>query len=137
MPETMIIGGPSDESNHVADLSMAPGLGFLSNAVVDSHFAERGRIGRLLAAVAQNPRNLGVGIDEGTAIVVDKRDKFEVIGRGAVYVLDGKEIVYSSLSEKKSDNVTSVYGVKLHVLGQGDCFDLSTREPIMPKVHAG
>jgi cyanophycinase len=136
MPETMIIGGPSDESGRVSDLSMAPGLGFLQGAVVDSHFAERGRIGRLLAVVVQNPRNLGLGIDESTAIVVDKRENFEVIGKGAVYVLDGKKISYSSLSEKRRGSVTSVYGVQLHVLGEGDCFDLSNREPVMPKVLA-
>jgi cyanophycinase len=57
--------------------------------VIDSHFAERGRMGRLLGAVAQNPRNIGLGINEDTAIVVSGDERFEVIGSGAVYVVDG------------------------------------------------
>jgi cyanophycinase len=136
MPATMIIGGPSDESSRTVDISMAPGLGLLQDTVVDSHFAERGRIGRLLGAVAQNPRNLGLGIDESTAIVVDKGESFTTFGNGAVYVVDGTNINYSSLSEKKTKRVTSIFGVKLHILAQGDCFDLIDRQPVMPKVYA-
>src|ERR1044071_477846 len=78
MPETMLIGGASDTSNRVSALSMAPGLAFARNVVIDSHFAERGRIGRLLGAVVQNPRNLGIGIDEDTAIVLERDDCFWV-----------------------------------------------------------
>ena len=75
MPDTMIIGGPSDESNRISSLSMAPGLGLIEGVVIDSHFAERGRMGRLLGAVAQNPANLGLGIDESTAILVEDGDE--------------------------------------------------------------
>jgi cyanophycinase len=53
-------------------IKMAPGLGLLKDVIIDQHFAQRGRIGRLLAAIAQNPNNLGIGIDEDTAIVVEK-----------------------------------------------------------------
>lgn len=136
MPETMIIGGPSDESSRTVDISMAPGLGFLKDAVVDSHFAERGRIGRLLGTVAQNPRNLGIGIDESTGIVVEKGEKFTTFGNGAVYVLDGTDIGYSSLSEKQINRVTSIFGVKLHIMAQDDSFDLINRQPITATVYA-
>lgn len=136
MPETMIVTGNSDESTHVSSagtissLHMAPGLGFLPGVVIDSHFAERGRMGRLLGAVAENPRMLGIGIDENTAIVVHGEDAFNVLGSGAVYVLDGHDITYTSLSEHDPEGVISVYNVKLHVLGQHDCFDLHSRRPI-------
>lgn len=129
MPETMIVGGPSDESNRIDTLSMAPGLGFIRNVIIDSHFAERGRMGRLLGAVAQNPRNLGFGIDEDTAILVEG-DLIRVIGTGAVYVVDGQDISYSSLSEKRPKGVISIYNVYLHVLAEGDCFDMAQRKPI-------
>jgi cyanophycinase len=129
MPTTMIIGGPSDESNRISTLSMAPGLGLLEGVVIDSHFAERGRMGRLLGAVAQNPRNLGLGIDEGTAILVRQGEQFQVIGPGAVYVLDGSDISYSSLSEDNIEGVVSIHDVKVHVLGCEDRFDLVTRRP--------
>lgn len=133
MPQTMIIGGPSEESNRVSALAMAPGLGLLPNVVVDSHFAERGRMGRLLGAVVQNSANLGVGIDEDTAILVDAGRHFRVIGSGAVYVIDGAGISYSSLSEDDPDGVVTIHDVKLHVLAAGSCFDLTERQPAAPK----
>lgn len=130
MPETMLIAGANDTSNSISALEMAPGLAFLSGVVIDSHFAERGRMGRLLGAVAQNPRNIGLGIDEDTAIVVTGEACFEVIGSGAVYVVDGIDISYSSLSEKRPKGILSIYDVKLHVLGQDDQYDLNERRPI-------
>ena len=131
MPQTMIISGPSDESNRISALSMASGLGFIPNVVIDSHFAERGRIGRLLGAVAQNPRNLGIGIDEATAIFVERNEFFTVLGDGAVYVADGSGITYSSLSEDKAEGVVTIHNVQLHVLGKDDCFDLNSRQPVI------
>lgn len=133
MPETMIIAGPGDESNRVAALSMAPGLGLIRDVVIDSHFAERGRMGRLLGAVAQNPRNLGLGIDESTAILVERSERFRVLGDGAVYVVDGTEISYSSLSEDRAGGVVSIFNTKVHVLGKDDCFDLKARQPVIPQ----
>jgi len=129
MPDTMIIGGPGDESNRISSISMAPGLCLIEGVVIDSHFAQRGRMGRLLGAVAQNPRNLGLGIDEGTAIQVENGERFTVLGSGAVYVVDGTGISYSSLSEDNSEGVVTIYDVKLHVLGEGDGFDIVQRTP--------
>ncbi len=130
MPGTMLISGASDASSTLSSLGMAPGLGLMPDAVIDSHFAERGRIGRLLGAVAQNPRNLGIGIDEDTAIVVERGTCFDVIGSGAVYVVDGSTVSYSSLSETNTDGVISIDDVRLHVLGAGDQYDLTARRPI-------
>jgi len=130
MPETMLIAGASDKSNQISALEMAPGLAFMQGVVIDSHFAERGRMGRLLGAVAQNPRNIGLGIDEDTAILVTGQEHFEVIGSGAVYVVDGMGISYSSLSEKHPEGIVSINDVKLHVLGQDDQYDLRARRPL-------
>jgi cyanophycinase len=130
LSETMLVSGNGDESNKIeASLRLAPGLGLFEDAVIDQHFAERGRIGRLLGAVAQNPRMLGIGIDENTAIVVDGDRKFEVIGEGAVYVLDGFGISYTNVAdeEEDEDRTMSVFDMRLHVLSQGDRFDLRTR----------
>lgn len=130
MPDTMLIAGPGDESNRLRALDMAPGLGFFPNTVIDSHFAERGRIGRLLGAVAQNPKNLGVGIDEDTAIQVIGHESFTVLGSGAVYVLDGMGVTFSNLSDKEAEDVLCVYDVKLHVLSRGNSFDMVNHRPI-------
>src|SRR5437763_12678180 len=113
----MLVGGRGDESLEISAVRMAPGLGFLEQAVLDSHFAERGRFGRLLGAVAQNPANLGLGIDENTAVVVGRDGCMRVIGGGAVYVFDGTGISYSSLSDSHPEGILSIYNVKLHVLG--------------------
>ena len=133
MPETMLISGPGDTSDTISALGMAPGLGLVDGVVIDSHFAERGRFGRLLGAVAQNPRNLGLGIDEDTAIVVHGARDFDVLGTGAVYVVDGSGITYSSLSEIHPEGILSLFDVKIHVLGKGDCFDLRERRPRIPE----
>ncbi len=136
MPETMLIGGESDKSYTISALSMAPGLGLLPDVVVDSHFAERGRMGRLLGAVVQNPRNLGLGIDEDTAIVTNGTE-FQVVGSGAVYIVDGSGITYSSLSDDNANGVVSMENVRLHVAGRGDCFDLLTRRPLRNAIELG
>jgi len=128
MPETMVVAGPGDESGQISALGMAPGLGLIDGVVIDSHFAERGRFGRLLGAVSQNPRNLGLGIDENTAIVVE-RALFRVLGGGPVYVMDGTQISYSSLSEAHPQGVLSIYDVRLHVLAREDRFDLARKRP--------
>ena len=130
MPETMLIAGASDSSYQIDALSMAPGLALIHDVVIDTHFAERGRMGRLLGAVAQNPRNLGLGIDEDTAVVVEGEEQFEVLGSGAVYVLDGSDITYTSLSERHPAGIVSINDIKLHVLGEHDCFNLDTRRPV-------
>jgi cyanophycinase len=133
MPETMLVYGPSDESHQIASLGMAPGLGLLPDVVIDTHFAERGRMGRLLGAVAQSPRILGLGIDEDTAIVVERGETFQVLGSGAVYVVDGSEISYSSLSDKNPEGIVCMYDVKLHVMGAGEKYDLAHRRPLPSK----
>src|SRR3954467_1831774 len=131
MSETMLVSGAGDESVEISALGMAPGLGFISGVVVDSHFAERGRFGRLLGAVAQNPKNIGLGIDEDTAIVVEQDDRFRVLGSGAVYVVDGTGGSYPSLSERRPEGILSIFDVKVHFLGDGDSYDLTHRRPVL------
>jgi cyanophycinase len=129
LSETMVVGGDDDKSHRTASaLLMAPGLGFMQATVIDQHFAERGRIARLLGIVAQNPRTLGIGIDENTAIFVQD-DHFEVIGDGAVYVLDGRPITHTNLNEHEADKTMSVFNVRLHLLSKGDRFYFNERRP--------
>jgi cyanophycinase len=131
VPETMLFAGRGDESLRisVSAISMAPGLGLMKGVVIDSHFAERGRFNRLLGAVAQNPYNLGIGIDEDTAIVLEHDSVFRVIGRGAVYVVDGTQVTYSNFSEKNPDGILRMHNLTVHVLGAGDHFEIAARAP--------
>lgn len=128
MSETMLVKGTSGESHRIGDLHMAPGLGLVRDAIIDQHFAERGRFGRLLGAVAHNPRVLGLGIDEDTAMVLEN-DAFGVIGSGAVYVVNGDTVSYSNIAEEKRERPLTMFDVRLHVLSQGDSFDMKTRKP--------
>ena len=128
MSDTMMVRGASAETHRIGDLQMAPGLGLVRDAIIDQHFAERGRIGRLLGAVAQSPRVLGVGIDEDTAIVLEG-DDFKVIGSGAVYVVDAGDVTASNIAEAKSERALSIFDVRLHVLASGDGLNLTTRRP--------
>jgi cyanophycinase len=129
MSETMLIGADSSEGNSSLAYRMAAGLGFLRNVVIDQHFGQRGRIGRLLSAVARNPRMLGIGVDENTAVVVNG-SRFEVIGQNSVYVVDGRAVTATNLSHEEEPMSMSIYNVKMHVLNCGDCFDLGTRTPL-------
>jgi cyanophycinase len=129
MCETMLVKGTSRESYRIGDLYMAPGLGLIQDVIIDQHFAERGRMGRLLGAVAQNPRMLGIGIDEDTAISVENGEEFRVLGSGAVSVVDGEGVTYSNIAEEREDRALSIYDVKLHILSHGDSFDLLRRRP--------
>jgi cyanophycinase len=128
MSETMLVRGSSAESHRIGNLNMAPGLGLIPDVIIDQHFAERGRIGRLLGAVAQNPRVLGIGIDENTAIVVENGG-FKVLGAGAVYIVNGEGVTHSNVAEARHEEVLSMFGVQLHVLAAGDAFDLEERCP--------
>lgn len=133
MSGTMIVGGAGDEAPKRNTIQMVPGMGLLEEVVIDQHFAQRGRIGRLLSAVAQNPYILGVGIDEDTAVVVDPQGVFEVIGSQTVTVVDGKPLRHSNASESEPDQPLALTYVTLHVLRSGYQFDLKERKPI-PKV---
>ena len=129
MSETMVVKGEDDESPRKCTLKMAPGLGLIEGVMIDQHFAQRGRIGRLLTGIAQNPEVLGIGIDEDTALLVRDNGDAQVIGSGAVYFLDARNITYSNVSEQNYDEVLSMFNVNLHVLKEGDKYNLLIKKP--------
>ncbi len=126
MGQTMLIGGNVEETHKVGGCLMAPGLGLVENMVIDQHFAQRRRIGRLLGAVGLNPGVLGIGIDEDTAIIVEDTC-FRVIGINAVYVVDGHHISRTNIAESSSNKTMSMHNVVLHILATDEKFDLSSR----------
>lgn len=129
MSDTMIVDGNSSDTPKKSNLSMAHGMGLLDRVVIDQHFAQRGRINRLLGAVAQNPYILGIGIDEDTALVVRPDARCEVIGSQTVTVVDGKHIAFSNISESKHNDPLALTNVLLHILPAGMGFDLKRRMP--------
>jgi cyanophycinase len=130
MPDQMIVGGASVSNPSVDAVSMGPGMGFLPGIVIDQHFAQRGRLGRLLAALVLQPAVLGLGIDEDTGIVV-KGDEFEVVGQGAVTVVDETTTTHNNLEGLLKDEPIALCGVKLHILPHGYRFNLKTHLPLV------
>ncbi len=135
MSSTMIVEGPGEEAAKLNTVQMAPGMGLLNGVVIDQHFDQRGRLGRLLSAVAQNPGYLGIGLDEDTAIVVYASGEFEVIGSQTVTIIDGQKINYTNVSEIQPNQELALTGVKLHVLPAGYGYSLPERKPLKDIRH--
>lgn len=129
MPDRMILEGEGETNPRVEVVTMAQGMGFLPGVVIDQHFAERGRLGRLLAAIAQQPVVLGFGIDEDTAIAVSGNE-IEVLGSGSVTVVDTADLSHDNLSQTLRDEPLALCDVRLHILPAGYRFDLNTRRPL-------
>ncbi|MDD2497354.1 MAG: cyanophycinase [Desulfitobacteriaceae bacterium] len=128
MSSTMIVEGNNNDPARKCTLKMAPGLGLIDEVIIDQHFDQRGRFGRLLCGVAENPNILGIGIDEDTAVMVYPDDRLEVIGTNAVTVIDGRTIKSTNVSELKPDEILAIINVTVHVLPQGYGYDLAHRE---------
>ncbi|PZU98568.1 MAG: cyanophycinase [Leptolyngbya sp.] len=130
MPDEMIIEGDSVSNPSVGAVEMGPGMGFLPGIVVDQHFAQRGRLGRLLAALVIQPAVIGLGIDENTAIIVTG-DEFEVVGAGTITVVDETTATHNNLEGLLKDEPIALCGVKLHILPHGYRFNLKTHTPLV------
>lgn len=130
MPDMMIVQGESETNPRLEIVEMEPGMAFLPGVVIDQHFLQRGRTGRLLSAVTHQPVNLGIGIDENTAIVVNN-NQFEVVGEGAVTIFDVSEITHTNLGQILKDEDLAICNVKLHILPHGYRFDLASRKPMV------
>src|SRR5438034_5220867 len=132
----MMAFGASGASPKHRMAQISAGLGILKNVVVDQHFEQRTRLGRLLSVVAQSPSLVGLGLDEDTAAVVYADQTLEVIGRGAVTIVDGSEVVTDSY-QTKGHRPMMVSGAILHSLPAGYRFDLSTRSLLSGPAELG
>lgn len=129
MPDMMIVEGEPETNPRMEVAKMDQGMGFLPGVVIDQHFAQRGRLGRLLSALSQQPAVLGFGIDENTAIAVDGNE-IEVIGEGAITVIDMAHISHTNVDELLRDEAVAICNAKLHILPHGYKFDLEKRTPL-------
>jgi cyanophycinase len=132
MSTSMIVRGESTSHPHKNSVRLSPGLGFLKNIIIDQHFTERGRISRLITAVSFNPYNLGVGIDENTAIILDGQGILEVYGKGSVTIVDGSKITFNEIAEVADNEAFSIAGLQLHIFRDGLVYDYRERHPLQP-----
>ncbi len=136
MSTHMVAFGASGATPKQRMVQMAAGLGLLPGVIVDQHFEQRNRLGRLLAIIAQNPSLLGIGVDEDTAGVVGPDRVLEVVGRRSVTIIDGSESETDAW-EVKAHRPIMISNVRLHSLSNGYRFDLDRRERVeKPNLHA-
>ena len=126
MAETMMESGESEQCPRASIVELGRGMDLLPGVIIDQHFAQRGRLGRLLSALALQADKLGLGIGEDTAMIVEG-DEFRTIGRGVVTVLDAARLGYNSREVRNPDEPLTLGGVVLHTIADGDRFNLRTR----------
>jgi len=126
LSEHMIAAGRGGGTPRVGSVSLAPGLGLTNRVVIDQHFRQRDRLGRLLAAVALNPFVVGTGLDEDTAVFIGPDEVMEVVGTKAVTIVDGSGLELASLGTARPRALVSLIGARVHVLVDGGTFDLRT-----------
>lgn len=127
LSEHMIAFGKEGSSPRADSVRLAPGLGLTNRFVIDQHFRQRDRLGRLLAALAYNPFAIGIGLDEDTAAFIGPDNTLEVEGSGSVSVVDAGNLDFSSMAEAGEDQPVCMLGLTMHILLAGATFNLVTR----------
>ncbi len=122
----MIYQGSSSEALLKGEVKITSGLGLIDDVIIDTHFVQRGRIGRLFQAVVGNPKTLGIGLGEDTGLLITNNTKMEAIGSGLVILVDGRQIKDTNLTEVELGQPISINNLITHVMSKYDTFDLST-----------
>jgi cyanophycinase len=122
----MIYQGSSHEALLKGEVKITSGLGLIDDVVIDTHFVQRGRIGRLFQAVVGNPKVLGIGLGEDTGLLITNNTKMEAIGSGLVILVDGREIKDTNLTQVELGQPISINHLVTHVMSMHDTFDLET-----------
>ncbi len=127
LSEHMIASGDEGSAAVAGSVQLAPGLGLTNSFIIDQHFRQRDRLGRLVTALAYNPFAVGIGLDEDTAAFIGPDQVVEVEGSGGVTVVDGSEVVHSSIASASDGQPLCMIGLRLHFLVAGATFNLQTR----------
>lgn len=124
----MIYQGSSSEALLKGEVKITSGLGLINDVVIDTHFVQRGRIGRLFQSVVGNPRTLGIGLGEDTGLLITNNREMTAIGSGLVILVDGHEIKDTNLTQIELGQPISINHLVIHVLSINDTFDLKTNK---------
>ena len=128
MSNTMIYQGKSDLAHLKGEVKITTGLAFVANVIIDSHFDKRGRFNRLAQAVASNPQCTGIGLGEDTGVIITEGNNLEVIGSGAVVIVDGKDIKHSNITDISEGSPISIEGLRVNILVKGNAYLLKERK---------
>lgn len=127
LSEQMIAHGAEGSSPRAGMVAMCAGLGLTNRVIIDQHFRQRDRLGRLLTALAYNPFAFGLGVDEDTAAFIAPDDTIHVMGSGSVTIIDPTHVSFSSIAEAEFGEAVTLLGTTLHLLAAGATFNLHTR----------
>ncbi len=133
MSKSMLISGKPEESPRFGNVEIGPGLDFIPETIIDTHFSQRGRCGRLMTAVAHYPQDIGIGIDEDTAILVNNGTEFRVLGSGSAIIVDGGPMTHTNLADLEHGELLELHDLSLHVLPAGARYDLRKQRPILER----
>ena len=125
--KNMIYQGSSKDALLKGEVKITGGLGFIDGVIVDTHFVQRGRIGRLLYAAASNPGILGIGLGEDTGLYISN-NKMEAIGSGMVILVDGRHMADTNLTDVEMGEPVSIKNMVVHVMCDGDIYDLNNHQ---------
>jgi cyanophycinase len=128
MSTEMICGGSSTEALQKGSVRMMKGLNLIPQLIIDSHFIQRGRFGRLAEAVARFPHLMGVGLAEDTGIVVKNGNDCKVIGSGMVIMFDPSELTHNNSEILEVGTPMTIFNLKTHVLSNSDRFQIEQRK---------
>ena len=133
--KNMIYQGSSKDALLKGEVKITGGLGFIDDVIVDTHFVQRGRIGRLLYAAASNPGILGIGLGEDTGLYIND-NTMEAIGSGMVILVDGRHMADTNLTDVEMGQPVSIKNMVVHVMCDGDIYDLKSHQLVIhhPKV---
>lgn len=135
LSEHMIAFGKEGSSPRAGSVRLAPGLGLTNRFIIDQHFRQRDRLGRLVAALAYNPFAIGIGLDEDTAAFIGPDNTLEVEGSGAITVVDASKLQFSSIADVASNKPVCLLGLTVHILTAGATFNLHTRQASAGALH--
>jgi cyanophycinase len=124
--DSMIYQGSSHEALLKGEVKITSGLGFIDDVVIDTHFVQRGRIGRLFQAVVGNPKVLGIGLGEDTGLLITDGRHMEAIGSGLVILVDGRHIQDTNLTAVELGQPISIKNLVVHVMSMFDRYDIHT-----------
>ncbi|SFH96608.1 cyanophycinase [Halpernia frigidisoli] len=125
--ENMIYQGSSQEALLKGEIKTTQGLGFIDDVIIDTHFVQRGRIGRLFQSVVNNPRTLGIGLGEDTGLFIFN-GIMTTVGSGLVIIVDGRFIKDTNLTNIELGQPISIDNLTVHVMSMNDTFDLKTKD---------
>ncbi len=124
----MIYQGSSTGALSKGEVKITGGLGFINNVIIDTHFVQRGRIGRLMYACASNPINLGIGLGEDTGLLITNGNDMEAIGSGLVMLVDATQMRHTNMADVEMGEPVSIENLVVHVMALGDNYNLKQRK---------